>query len=97
MAVPVVLTMFQALFFFSIAVALILGTTWLITNLQFHAHRRRLAAGKDGDHPTEPLMLPYSIPWLGSSIGFLSEQATFWAKMRWGAIDIAQAFTFSFA
>ncbi len=79
---PIVLAIFQALFFLSIAAALILGSTWMITTSQFRAHAKRLAAGKDEDHPTEPLLLPYSLPWLGSSIGFLKEQATFWANMR---------------
>ncbi len=78
-AIPV---LFQVLFSLSIAVVLILGSTWVITNLHFYAHLRRLAKGKDQDRPTEPLALPYTVPWIGNSIGFLSEQASFWATMK---------------
>ncbi len=73
---------FQVLSSLSIAVVLILASTWTITNLQFYAHLRRLANGKDQDRPTEPLALPYAVPWVGNSIAFLGEQASFWALMK---------------
>jgi hypothetical protein len=82
MVSPALSILSQVPFFLLVALALILGSTWFVTNLQFHAHAKRLAAGKDKVAATEPLMLPYAIPWLGSSIGFLTEQAGFWAKMK---------------
>jgi hypothetical protein len=77
-----VLMTFQAILFVSLAVAFILGSTWLITNLRFYLQSKRLETGKAQRCTMEPLMLPYTIPWLGSATGFLNEQASFWAKMR---------------
>lgn len=78
-AIPIA---FQVLLFLSLGVAFILGSTWIITNLHFYAHLRKLANGEDKDPPTEPLALPYAVPWLGNSIGFLKEQGLFWAKLK---------------
>jgi hypothetical protein len=78
---------FQVVFLLSAAIAGILALTWLITNVQFYVQSKRLASGEAQRHDMEPLMLPYLIPWLGSSIGFLTEQASFWANMRWVALS----------
>ncbi|KAF7509612.1 hypothetical protein GJ744_007650 [Endocarpon pusillum] len=78
-AIPIA---FQVLLFLSLGVAFILGSTWIITTLRFYAHLRKLANGKDKDRPTEPLALPYAVPWLGNYIGLLIDQASFWAKMK---------------
>lgn len=76
-------TIFQGLFWLSIAIAVVLGSTWIITSVRFHTQVQRLRTAKAEDEKTEPPTLPYSIPWLGSAVGFLVEQGSFWANMRY--------------
>ncbi len=76
------LLIFQAIFSSSLVLVIILGSTWLFTNLRFYVQSKSLAKGKSDRSAMEPLMLPYIIPWLGSAAGFLNEQASFWIGVR---------------
>ena len=77
-----VLMIFQVILVVSLALAFMLGSTWLFTNLRFYLQFKRLETGKVAHSTMEPLMLPYVIPWVGSATDLLGEQASFWAKLR---------------
>ena len=49
--------------------ALILGTTWLITELRFQYQSQ---GGKSRFQGREPPTLPYALPWVGSALKMLS-------------------------
>jgi hypothetical protein len=78
----VLFTLSKLLLYISIPIALILGTTWIITTYQFHVHKRKLESKITNGEAMEPLTIPYAVPWIGSSLGFLNEQASFWARIR---------------
>jgi hypothetical protein len=74
-------TLFRISIFISIAVFAVLTTTWVVTTFNF---RRRLSRkSHDGKKPdTEPVIMPYAIPWLGSALSFLNEQGEFYDSIH---------------
>ena len=63
---------------------------WLITSIQYRAaisHFTSLDAQSSKGQPALPPVLPYSLPWLGQSLSFLSDkQGQFWT---WFALKLA--------
>jgi hypothetical protein len=74
-------TVFRISLFISFTIFAVLTTTWVVTTLKF---RRRLSEpnhnGEKAD--TEPVTMPYAIPWLGSALGFLNEQGQFYDSIH---------------
>jgi Cytochrome P450 len=70
-------TLFRISLFISVAVFVVLTTTWIITTIEF---RRRLSkTNRDGEKADkEPATMPYAIPWLGSALSFLNNQGQFY-------------------
>ena len=67
--------------FMCATVLAVLTTTWVITTINF---RRRLSKPhRDGEKAdTEPVTIPYAIPWLGSALSFLNEQGEFYDSIQ---------------
>jgi hypothetical protein len=74
-------TLFRISLLVSIAIFVVLITTWVVTTLEF---RRRLSkpnrSGEKADR--EPVTMPYAIPWLGSALSFLNEQGQFYDSIH---------------
>ena len=74
-------TLLRISLFISVAILVVLTTTWVITTLNF---RRRLSTThRDGEKADkEPVTMPYAIQWLGSALSFLNEQGTFYDSIH---------------
>lgn len=67
-----------------VAVILVFVGTWVITSLRFRRDLQRHLAHKHNQQRegSEPITIPYVIPWLGSYLAFLYDQNAFFDRVR---------------